>query len=87
MLDRVVWPERENRTLALYLKPVSEVMYCEEFGSQPGPSGPGQPPAGRPSGQAGPQVHARWLLLRNKENLSDPQAVHLNEVLQANRRC
>ncbi|SDD99422.1 Transposase [Cupriavidus sp. YR651] len=26
----------------------------------------------------------RWLLLRNKENLSDAQAVHLNDVLQAN---
>ncbi|XYI44611.1 Transposase IRSO15-like protein [Cupriavidus necator] len=27
----------------------------------------------------------RWLLLRNKENLSDTQAVHLNDVLQANQ--
>lgn len=30
-LDRVVWPEGESRTLALYLKPVSKVMYCEEM--------------------------------------------------------
>ncbi|CAM3525812.1 MULTISPECIES: ISL3-like element ISRta1 family transposase [Cupriavidus] len=27
----------------------------------------------------------RWLLLRNRENLSVPQAVHLDEVLEANR--
>ena len=33
-LDRVVWPEGESRTVALYLKPVSKVMYCEECGSK-----------------------------------------------------
>lgn len=33
-LDRVVWPEGESRTLALYLKPVSKVMYYEECGSK-----------------------------------------------------
>nr|SPD48811.1 protein of unknown function [Cupriavidus taiwanensis] len=27
----------------------------------------------------------RWLLQRNQQNLSAPQAVHLDEVLQANR--
>lgn len=33
-LDRVEWPEGDSRMLALYLKPVSKVMYCEECGSK-----------------------------------------------------
>lgn len=33
-LDRVEWPEGESRTLALYLKPVSKIMSCEECGSK-----------------------------------------------------
>ncbi len=32
-LERVEWPQREVRTLSLYLKPVSEVMYCEQCGA------------------------------------------------------
>ncbi|WP_149135404.1 ISL3 family transposase [Cupriavidus campinensis] len=33
-LDRVEWPQGESRTLSLYLKPVSKVMYCEECGAK-----------------------------------------------------
>ena len=33
-LDRVVFPEGESRTLSLYLKPTSKVMYCQECGSK-----------------------------------------------------
>ncbi|PAK14197.1 ISL3 family transposase [Burkholderia ubonensis] len=33
-LERVEWPEGEGRTLSLYLKPVSKVMYCEQCGAR-----------------------------------------------------
>lgn len=33
-LEKVVLPEGESRTLSLYLKPVSKVMYCEQCGSR-----------------------------------------------------
>ena len=29
-LERVEWPQGEERTLSLYLKPVSKIMYCEQ---------------------------------------------------------
>ncbi|SPK77643.1 protein of unknown function (plasmid) [Cupriavidus taiwanensis] len=29
-LERVVWPEGESPTLALYLKPTSKAMHCQE---------------------------------------------------------
>ncbi|AHI74665.1 helix-turn-helix domain of transposase ISL3 family protein [Burkholderia thailandensis E264] len=33
-LERVEWPQGEERTLSLYLKPVSKVMYCEQCGAR-----------------------------------------------------
>lgn len=33
-LDRVEWPQGDSRTLSLYLKPVSKVMYCEQSGAR-----------------------------------------------------
>ncbi|AJY39107.1 zinc-finger of transposase IS204///IS1165 family protein [Burkholderia humptydooensis] len=33
-LEGVEWPEGEGRTLSLYLKPVSKVMYCEQCGAR-----------------------------------------------------
>ncbi|ONP15905.1 ISL3 family transposase, partial [Burkholderia cenocepacia] len=33
-LERVEWPQGEARTLSLYLKPVSKVMYCEQCGAR-----------------------------------------------------
>jgi len=33
-LERVEWPEGEGRTLSLYLKPVSKIMYCEQCGAR-----------------------------------------------------
>ncbi|MDV2130599.1 hypothetical protein, partial [Burkholderia pseudomallei] len=29
-LERVEWPQGDSRTLSLYLKPVSQIMYCEQ---------------------------------------------------------
>lgn len=31
-VERVEWPDRENRTLAVFLKPTAKVMYCERCG-------------------------------------------------------
>lgn len=33
-LERVEWPEGDGRTLSLYLKPISKVMYCEQCGAR-----------------------------------------------------
>ncbi|MCP1575966.1 transposase [Herbaspirillum rubrisubalbicans] len=33
-LDRVVLPEGDSRTLSLYLKATSKVMYCQECGAK-----------------------------------------------------
>ncbi len=33
-LERVEWPQGDSRTLSLYLKPVSQIMYCEQCGAR-----------------------------------------------------
>ncbi|MGF6972918.1 transposase [Paraburkholderia sp. JPY465] len=33
-LERVEWPQGDNHTLSLYLKPVSRVMHCEQCGAR-----------------------------------------------------
>jgi transposase len=33
-LERVEWPQGENHTLSLYLKPLSRVMHCEQCGAR-----------------------------------------------------
>jgi transposase len=33
-LDRVEWPQGDSRTLALFLRPVGKVMFCENCGSR-----------------------------------------------------
>lgn len=33
-VERVEWPDKENRTLSVFLKPTAKVMYCGQCGGR-----------------------------------------------------